>query len=136
MQMRPRYTNEELKARLILVVGVTLALSFIGTLFSLVYGLLFVSQPLEISPNDESAWSVVTPMILFMNCTLCGVLASNGLKDKKPDDKYWPLILQIFPNLSIVTSVMSFCMMGRAGTESLLNASPMAFRPCQVERGE
>ena len=87
MQMRPRYTNEELKARLILVVGVTLALSFIGTLFSLVYGLLFVSQPLEISPNDESAWSVVTPMILFLTGTLSGVLASNGLKDKKPDDK-------------------------------------------------
>lgn len=86
MQMRPRYTNEELKARLILVVGVTLALSFIGTLFSLVYGLLFVSQPLEISPNDESAWSVVTPMILFLTGTLSGVLASNGLKDKKPDD--------------------------------------------------
>ena len=87
MQMRARYTNEELKARLILVVGVTLALSFIGTLFSLVYGLLFVSQPLEISPNDESAWSVVTPMILFLTGTLSGVLASNGLKDKKPDDK-------------------------------------------------
>lgn len=85
--MKPRYTNEELKARLILVVGVTLALSFIGTLFSLVYGLLFVSQPLEISPNDESAWSVVTPMILFLTGTLSGVLASNGLKDKKPDDK-------------------------------------------------
>ena len=87
MQMRARYTNEELKARLILVVGVTLALSFIGTLFSLVYGLLFVSQPLEISPNDESAWSVVTPMILFLTGTLSGVLASNGLKDKKSDDK-------------------------------------------------
>ena len=87
MQMRARYTNEELKARLVLVVGVTLALSFIGTLFSLVYGLLFVSQPLEISPNDESAWSVVTPMILFLTGTLSGVLASNGLKDKKPDDK-------------------------------------------------
>ena len=86
MQMRPRYTNEDLKARLILVVGVTLALSFIGTLFSLVYGLLFFSQPLEISPNDESAWSVVTPMILFLTGTLSGVLASNGLKDKKPDD--------------------------------------------------
>lgn len=87
MQMRARYTNEELKARLVLIVGITLALSFIGTLFSLVYGLLFVSQPLEISPNDESAWSVVTPMILFLTGTLSGVLASNGLKDKKPDDK-------------------------------------------------
>ena len=82
---RERYTNDEIKARLILIVGITLALSFIGTLFSLVYGLLFVSQPLEISPNDESAWSVVTPMILFLTGTLSGVLASNGLKEKKPD---------------------------------------------------
>ena len=83
---RERYTNDQIKARLILIVGITLALSFIGTLFSLVYGLLFVSQPLEISPNDESAWSVVTPMILFLTGTLSGVLASNGLKEKKPDD--------------------------------------------------
>ena len=82
---RERYTNDQIKARLILIVGITLALSFIGTLFSLVYGLLFVSQPLEISPNDESAWSVVTPMILFLTGTLPGVLASNGLKEKKPD---------------------------------------------------
>ena len=82
---RERYTNDQIKARLVLVVGITLALSFIGTLFSLVFGLLYVSQPLEISPNDESAWSVVTPMILFLTGTLSGVLASNGLKDKKPD---------------------------------------------------
>ena len=82
---RERYTNDQIKARLILIVGITLAFSFIGTLFSLVYGLLFVSQPLEISPNDESAWSVVTPMILFLTGTLSGVLASNGLKEKKPD---------------------------------------------------
>ena len=82
---RERYTNDQIKARLILIVGITLALSFIGTLFSLVYGLLFVSQPLEISPNDESAWSVVTPMLLFLTGTLSGVLASNGLKEKKPD---------------------------------------------------
>ena len=82
---RERYTNDQIKARLILIVGITLAMSFIGTLFSLVYGLLFVSQPLEISPNDESAWSVVTPMILFLTGTLSGVLASNGLKEKKPD---------------------------------------------------
>lgn len=82
---RERYTNDQIKARLILIVGITLAFSFIGTLFSLVYGLLFVSQPLEISPNDESAWSVVTPMILFLTGTLSGVLASNGLKQKGPD---------------------------------------------------
>ena len=85
MQMRPRYTNDELKGRLVLIVGIALALSFVGTLFSLIYGLLFVSQPLDISPNDENAWSVVTPMILFLTGTLSGVLASNGLKDKKPN---------------------------------------------------
>jgi len=83
--MRPRYTNDEHIGRLVLIVGIALALSFVGTLFSLIYGLLFVSQPLDISPNDENAWSVVTPMILFLTGTLSGVLASNGLKDKKPD---------------------------------------------------
>lgn len=83
--MRERYTNDQLKGRLVLIVGIALALSFVGTLFALIMGLLYVSQPMEVSPNDESAWAVLTPMILFLTGTLSGVLASNGLKDKKPD---------------------------------------------------
>jgi hypothetical protein len=81
-----RLTNSEIKARLILVVGVTLSLTFVLSTASLLYGLLFVVQPLEVSPNDESAWSLLSPMMLFLTGALSGILASNGLKDKDKED--------------------------------------------------
>ncbi len=77
-----RMTNSEIKARLVLMVGLALALAFIGSTFALLYGILFVVQPLEISPNDESAWALLSPMMLFLTGALSGILASNGLKDK------------------------------------------------------
>ena len=81
-----KYTNSEIKARLILIVGITLSATFVISTASLLYGLLFVIQPLEVSPNDESAWSLLSPMMLFLTGALSGILASNGLKDKDKDN--------------------------------------------------
>ena len=81
-----KYTNSEIKARLILVVGITLSATFVLSTASLLYGLLFVVQPLDVSPNDESAWSLLSPMMLFLTGALSGILASNGLKDKEKND--------------------------------------------------
>jgi hypothetical protein len=81
-----RLTNSEIKARLILIVGITLSLTFVMSTASLIYGLLFVVQPLEVSPNDDSAWSLLSPMMLFLTGALSGILASNGLKDKEHKD--------------------------------------------------
>lgn len=82
-----RYSNSEIKARLILAIGICLGLTFMMSVGALLYGLLFVVQPLDVSPNDESAWATLNPLVLFMTGALSGVLASNGLKDKdKPED--------------------------------------------------
>jgi len=82
--MKPdkRLTNEEIKARLILVVGIGLTLSFVMAIASLIFGLLFVVQPLEQSPNDSEAWGVLSPMLMTLAGGLIGLLAGNGLKDK------------------------------------------------------
>jgi hypothetical protein len=83
-----RYSNSEIKARLILAIGICLGLTFMMSVGALLYGLLFVVQPLDVSPNDESAWATLNPLVLFMTGALSGVLASNGLKDKdKPEDQ-------------------------------------------------
>ena len=87
MKPENRLTNEEIKARLILVVGIGLTMSFMFSVFAMLYGLLFVIQPLEVSPNDESAWSLLSPMMLFLTGALSGILASNGLKDKGDRDE-------------------------------------------------
>ena len=85
MKPENRMTNEEIKARLIFVVAIGLTLAFVLSIISLLYGLLFVTQPLEVSPNDESAWSVLSPMLATLTGGLLGVLAGNGLKNGPKD---------------------------------------------------
>jgi multisubunit Na+/H+ antiporter MnhB subunit len=81
---RERYTSEELKARLVFCVGLGLTFSFVLALAVILYGLLFVTQPINSqAPNDRAAWELLTPMILFLTGALSGVLASNGLKNKE-----------------------------------------------------
>jgi peptidoglycan/LPS O-acetylase OafA/YrhL len=83
---RERYTSEELKARLVFTVGVGLTFSFVLALAVILYGLLFVTQPITTqAPNDRAAWELLTPMILFLTGALSGVLASNGLKNKEKE---------------------------------------------------
>lgn len=85
--MPRKFTNSEIKARLILIVGITLSATFVLSTAALLYGLLFVVQPLDVSPNDDSAWSLLSPMMLFLTGALSGILASNGLKDKDKNDE-------------------------------------------------
>lgn len=84
--LRPRMNNDEIKARLILIVGITLSVTFFLSTAALLYGLLFVTQPLEVSDNDKSAWSLLSPMMMFLTGSLAGVLASNGLKHQKENN--------------------------------------------------
>ena len=78
-----RYTNSEIKARLILIVGIALSLTFIFSIVAIIYGVTFIVQPLEVSPNDEAAWSSLNSILLVLSGALTGLLASNGLKDKE-----------------------------------------------------
>jgi hypothetical protein len=83
--MPRRFTNGEIKARLILIVGITLAITFVLSTAALLFGLLFVTQPLEVSPNDTSAWDLLKPMMLFLTGSLTGVLSANGIKDREKE---------------------------------------------------
>jgi hypothetical protein len=81
MKPENRLTNEEIKARLIFVVAIGLTLAFLASILALLFGLLFVTQPLEVSENDKSAWAVLSPMLATLTGGLLGVLAGNGLKN-------------------------------------------------------
>ena len=85
MKPENRLSNEEIKARLILIVGIALSASFVLAIVSLIYGLLFVVQPVEQAPNDAEAWAVLSPMLMTLAGGLIGLLAGNGLKDKPKD---------------------------------------------------
>ncbi len=68
-----------------MTVAIGLTVAFVMSIASLLYGLLFVVQPLEQAPNDAEAWSVLSPMLMTLAGGLIGVLAGNGLKDKPKD---------------------------------------------------
>jgi hypothetical protein len=82
---RDKFTNEEIKARLVLTVGIGLTASFLFSVIAILYGVLFVVQPMEQAPNDAEAWSVLSSMLLTLSGGLIGLLAGNGLKDKPKD---------------------------------------------------
>jgi len=44
----PRYTNDELMARLKFIIGIFLALTLAGIVFVVLYSLIFVTQPAPI----------------------------------------------------------------------------------------
>lgn len=81
--MKNRYTPQELHARMVVTVGVLLAVVFAIVVLGFVYGLLFVSQPLEQSPNDKEFISLMATIVVFLTGTLSGLVASNGLKKDK-----------------------------------------------------
>jgi hypothetical protein len=68
---------------MIMTVGVILAVVFAVIVVGFVYGLLFVSQPLEQSPNDKEFISLMSTIVTFLSGTLAGVVASNGTKKDK-----------------------------------------------------
>ena len=78
--IRHRYTADELHARMIVTVGVLLAIVFSTIVLGFTYGLLFVSQPLEQSPNDASFIDLMSTIVVFLTGTLSGIVASNGIK--------------------------------------------------------
>ena len=90
-QQRPRYQRrlspEDIKARLILFIGCTLSIVFLIVTLGITYALIFVTQPVAAqAPNDAAFIDLLKTLAIFLTGSLGGVLASNGLKDKRPLD--------------------------------------------------
>jgi hypothetical protein len=79
---RKRFTPEELHARLIVSIGIILAVVFAGSVFSLLYALLFITQPMNQAPNDAAFIDLVSTLSVFLTGTLAGMVSANGLKSK------------------------------------------------------
>ena len=83
---RHRYTANELHARMVVTVGVLLAIVFSMIVLGMIWGLLFVSQPLEQAPNDAAFIDLMSTIVVFLTGTLSGLVASNGIKNKTTND--------------------------------------------------
>lgn len=83
VKSRNRLSNEQLKARLIVFIGVVLAATFCFSVAGMLYALIFVTQPLgDQAPNDRAFIELLSTLTIFLTGALGSVLASNGLKDK------------------------------------------------------
>ena len=88
MNPRNKLTPEDLHARLIVTIGIILAIVFAGSVFALLYALLFITQPLgDQAPNDAAFIDLVSTLCVFLTGSLAGVLAGNGLKSKPKEKK-------------------------------------------------
>jgi hypothetical protein len=82
-----RLSPEDIKARLILFIGCTLSIVFLIVTLGITYALIFVTQPVAAqAPNDAAFIDLLKTLAIFLTGSLGGVLASNGLKDKRPLD--------------------------------------------------
>jgi hypothetical protein len=83
-----RFTGEELHARLIFIVGITLAAIFAISVVGMVYALMFVTQPMGAqAPNDKEFIDLLKTITVFLTGSLGGIVAANGMKSKKSEDK-------------------------------------------------
>ena len=82
-----RLTPEDVHARLILIIGGTLAFTFAVVTLGVVYALIFVTQPIGAqAPNDAAFIDLLKTLAIFLTGSLGGVLAGNGLKSKPKQD--------------------------------------------------
>lgn len=86
-----RHSPEEIETMLKFVVGVCLSLTLTGTIFTVLYSLIFVTQPLgQSAPNDEKFFQLINPIATFLTGALSGIMlnkTSSSSKPSKPQTK-------------------------------------------------
>ena len=84
---RERLSQEEIKARLMFLIGAVLSIVFLIVTLGITYALIFVTQPIGAqAPNDAAFIDLLKTLAIFLTGSLGGVLASNGLKDKQKSE--------------------------------------------------
>jgi len=73
-----RLSSEELDARLRFYIGLTLAACLVASVLTILYSLIWVSQPMEQAPNDAEFFKILTPTISFLTGALSGVMIGTG----------------------------------------------------------
>ena len=77
-QHKERRAPEELDAYLRFYIGLTLAVCLVASVLTILYSLIYVSQPMEQSPNDAEFFKILTPTISFLTGALSGVMIGTG----------------------------------------------------------
>ena len=85
VKLEKRLNNEEIKARLVFTVAISLSFVLIVSVLAMIYGVLFVVQPAEASELDQEMVSILTYVLSTLAGALVGLVAGNGLKNPPKD---------------------------------------------------
>ena len=76
---RARLTPQDLDARLKFILGIILGTILLATSLGILFGLLFVTQPIGAqSENDKMFFGVLSSVATFITGTLAGIMISTG----------------------------------------------------------
>ena len=76
-----------MEAKLRYFIGVTLTLILGGTIFAILYSLIFVTQPMGASSeNDRKFFELLTPIASFIVGALGGVLAASNNRKQETEE--------------------------------------------------
>ena len=80
----PRFTEDELMARLKFFIGIILGLTLFGIVFVVLYSLIFVTQPMNgMSPVDNKFFELIIPIATFLTGTLSGIMLAGNDKEMR-----------------------------------------------------
>ena len=82
-----RLTEQDTMNRIRLIIAVTLCLVLIITVIIVLYSLVFISQPMQQSPNDAAFFDLIKPVTTFVVGALSGALTFAPHSKKEPHEK-------------------------------------------------
>ena len=89
-----RLENSQIHARLIVLVGVLMAVTFVLMVVGLLFGLLFVSMPEDLSPLDSKIVDLLSTISVFLTGALSGLVSANGIKNADKNNDGIPDVLE------------------------------------------
>ena len=86
-----KHDPDMMEAKLRYFIGVALTVILGGVIFAILYSLIFVTQPLgESSENDRKFFELLTPIASFIVGALGGVMAAGNNRNKGGSDETPP----------------------------------------------
>jgi hypothetical protein len=86
-----KHDPDMMEAKLRYFIGVALTVILGGVIFAILYSLIFVTQPLgDSSENDRKFFELLTPIASFIVGALGGVMAAGNNRNKGGSDETPP----------------------------------------------
>lgn len=85
--MKNKYTPQDLDALLKFIIGLVLGAVLLFTTLTILYALVFVSQPIGAqAENDKMFFGVLSSVATFITGTLAGLMIGNSRSGSKSSD--------------------------------------------------